>query len=221
DHGAVWVGAEVDTNATDLSQPSVKGEALAEPARGKVAAQLASAPGAHDQKCDATDAKQGKVLDATLELTDEPKVRAVASLKDGVAIVDPGGVVIARSAPLGCTGPGASQDELSTFAWLVVPRGLGVDTPHHPPNPQSALQMLAVTYTNGGRRDWQTNVAVFARRDKTLVKVFEGLVASSDANGAGHVWQSALGNLVHSGPGETKKRAFRWDRAKFTFTALP
>ena len=76
--------------------------------------------------------------------------------------------------------------------------------PHHDVA-ASGLELIAVTHTTGGRREWQTHTAVFARRDKAFVKVFEGLVASSDANGAGHLWQTPLGNLVYSAPGEKTK----------------
>ena len=65
----------------------------------------------------------------------------------------------------------------------------------------SGLQLFTVSYTNGGRREWQTRVVVFVWRDKMLAKVFEGTLASSDATGSGHLWQSPLGNLIYQGPG--------------------
>jgi hypothetical protein len=143
---------------------------------------------------------------------------ALASLRDGVALVDAAGAVVARSEPLGCTGPGESQDQLASLVYAIgnpVPGYVG-DTP-----PIATLQLLIVTYTNGGRREWQTNVAVFARKDKTLVKVFENALVTSDSASSGHLWQSPLGHLIYSGPGETKKHAYQWDPAAFKFVAVP
>jgi hypothetical protein len=96
-----------------------------------------------------------------------------------------------------------------------VPGYVG-DTP-----PIAVLQLLVVTYTNGGRREWTTNVAVFARKDKALVKVFENALVASDSSSTGHLWQSPLGHLIYSGPGETKKHAYQWDQAAFKFVAIP
>ena len=81
--------------------------------------------------------------------------------------------------------------------------------------------MIAVSYTNGSRKDWQTNLAVFARRDKGFMKVFEGQLANSDANGVGHVWQIPRGNIVYSAPGENKEHPFTWDQAMFKFVPVP
>ncbi len=206
------------TSPTDLIQPADTAHlarALPDAERAKMGALLAATSGAHDAKCDPTDAKQGKILALAVRWGKLAKHTAVGSLKDGVALVDPSGAVIARSEPLGCTGPGESQDQLATLVYEPTD-----SAPEHRV-PALELQLLVVSYTSGGRREWQTNVAVYARRDTAFVKVFERLVASSDANGAGHVWQSALGNLVYSAPGETKKQPFGWDPTKFAFVPLP
>jgi hypothetical protein len=194
------------------------GHALAEPQRAKIAALLAAAPGPHDDACDAADAKQGKVFALGLDAGKWVKGIGVASLKDGVAVLDPQGAIVARSEPLGCTGPGASQDLIATLAYAD-----GVPTPPRTTHalPEAELQLLAVLYTTGGPRAWQTNVAVFAQNGKSLVKVFEALVTSSDAPGSGHVWQTPLGHLLYSAPGETKKHAFQWDPRAGKFVALP
>ncbi len=223
----MWVGDHAEAKLIDLEQGQSKDErasTLPEAERTKMAAVLTAAPGEHDAKCAASDPKQGKVFALALQAESMHELRgdtALASLKDGVAIVNAKGAIIARGAPLGCTGPGASQDQIGTFVWLwAVPDSPGSIIEHHSP-PTDGLRMFAVSYTTGGRRDWQTNLAVFVLRDKTLVKVFEGLIASSDATGAGHVWQSPLGNLVYSGPGEKKKHGFSWDQTAFKFVAMP
>jgi hypothetical protein len=222
--GAFWVGDSAAIQLIDLAQPgdaNVTGHPLADAERAKLAAVLQAAPGAHDGKCDPADAKQGKVFAIALQMETLAKHTAVASLKDGVALVSPTGAVIARSEPLGCTGPGASQDQLASLVYAFgIPDALLIDTPHHP-TPAAGLQLLAVTYTTGGRSDWQTNLRVFARRDKAFVPVFTALVASSDANGAGHVWQTPRGNLVYAAPGDAKRHAFGWDAAAARFVAVP
>ena len=219
-------GAGIDgmkwASAMDLVQPDDTahlGHALPDAERAKMGALLEAMSGPHDTKCDSTDAKQGKVLSLALRWGKLAKHTAVGSLKDGVALVDPKGVVAARSEPLGCTGPGESQDQLAT---LVFASGdpAGLATPQHLV-PTSDLELLAVSFTTGGRREWQTTVAVFARRNNAFVKVFEAPVASSETNGAGHLWQSALGNLVYMPPGEKKKHAFRWDPAGYKFVPMP
>jgi hypothetical protein len=217
----LFIGDAPLAAVTEIAAPAraqSAGHALAEPQRAKIAGILAAAPGPHDDKCDAADAKQGKVFALALDLGKWAKGIAVASLKDGVAILDPQGAVVARSEPLGCTGPGESQDQLAALAYAD---GAPVPPSTAHAMPETDLQLLAVLYTTGGRRAWQTQVAVFAQNGKSLVKAFEGLVASSDATGSGHVWQTVLGHLLYSAPGETRKHAFQWDPRAFKFVALP
>ncbi|CAN5397354.1 hypothetical protein BH11MYX1_BH11MYX1_15860 [soil metagenome] len=180
---------------------------------------LAADPGAHDPKCDPANAKQGKVLAVALGFGTLAKLTALASLRDGVALVDASGTIVARSEPLGCTGPGESQDQLATLS-NVDGSPLTGDIEDKTVATRG-LQLLVVSYTTGGRREWQTNAAVFARKDKVLVKVFESTLASSDTTSAGHLLQSPLGNLIYCAPGETKKYAFRWDPTAFKFVPLP
>lgn len=180
---------------------------------------LAAATGAHDSKCDPGNAKQGKVFTLALNYGNLDKLTALASLRDGVALADSSGGIVARSEPLGCTGPGESQDQLATLSNVDGSPLIGDIEDKHVAS--TGLQLLVVSYTAGGRREWQTNVAVFARKDKVLVKVFENTLASSDATGVGHLTQSPLGNLIYCGPGETTKHAFRWDPTAFKFVPLP
>jgi hypothetical protein len=216
----LFIGDAPLAAVTEIATPARTqnaGHALAEPQRAKIAAILAAAPGPHDDQCDAADARQGKVFALGLDLGKWAKGIAAASLKDGVAILDPRGAIVARSEPLGCTGPGESQDQLAALAYAD-----GAPTPPSTTHamPQTDLQLLAVMYATGGRRVWQTTVAVFAQNGKSLVKVFEALVTSSDAPGSGHVWQTALGHLLYSAPGETRKHAFQWDPKAFKFVPL-
>jgi hypothetical protein len=216
-----FVGDAPVAAVTEIAAPAPQytGHALAEPDRTKIAGILAAAPGSHDDKCDASDAKQGKVFALALDTSGKwAKGLGVGTLKDGVAILDPQGAIVARSEPLGCTGPGESQDQLAS---LTYADGLPAQPSTSHPIPVSRLQLLVAMYTTGGRREWQTNVAVFAQNGKSLAKVFEALVAASDATGAGHVWQTVLGHLVYSAPGETKKHAFEWDSKLFKFVPLP
>ena len=229
--GATWLGRSLGGDAAPMDlfdlehgqRDSWAGHALPDAERAKVAATLGAAAGAHDDKCAPADAKQGKVFALTVKTDarkDLAQLTIVGSLKEGVALIDAKGVV-ARSEPLGCTGPGASQDQLATLVWgFGIPDDISIDTPHHTA-PLKDHDLLAVSYSTGGRREWQTNLAVFVRRDKQLVKVFEALLTSSDANGAGHVWQTPRGNLVYLAPGDTKKRLFVWDEAAFKFSPQP
>lgn len=217
----LFIGDAPLAAVTEIATPARTqnaGHALAEPQRAKIAGILAAAPGPHDDRCDAADAKQGKVFALGLDLGKWAKGIAAGSLKDGVAILDPHGAIVARSEPLGCTGPGESQDQLAALAYAD-----GAPTPPTTTHamPETDLQLLAVMYTTGGRRVWQTNVAVFAQNGKSLVKVFEALVTSSDTTGSGHVWQTALGHLLYSAPGETRKHASQWDPKAFKFVPLP
>jgi tetratricopeptide repeat protein len=217
----LFVGDAPVAAVTEITAPprtQNAGHALGEPQRGKIAGILAAAAGPHDDKCDAADAKQGKVFALGLDLGKWAKGIAVGSLKDGVAVLDPKGAIVARSEPLGCTGPGESQDQLAALAYAD---GLPVPPTTSHAMHEADLQLLAVMYTTGGRREWQTNVAVFAQNGSSLIKVFEALVASNDATGSGHVWQTVLGHLLYSAPGETRKHAFQWDPRAFKFVPLP
>ena len=211
-----WLGEESKAHLIDLGAVT---DADHNGHAGGDGKQLAAAPGHHDAKCDPKDAKQGKVFTLSMHgLSDWQRLSALASLRDGVALADTSGTIVARSEPLGCTGPGESQDQLASLVYAVgspLPGYVG-DTP-----PIRMLQLLVVTYTNGGRREWQTNVAIFARKDKSLVKVFENPLVASDSASSGHLWQSPLGHLIYSGPGETKKHAYEWDPKAFKFVALP
>lgn len=217
----LFIGDAPLAAVTEIAAPAgghSAGHALAEPQRAKIAAILGAAPGPHADQCDAADARQGKVFALGLDRGKWAKGIGVASLKDGVAVLDPQGAIVARSEPLGCTGPGASQDQLAGLAYAD-----GVPTPPRTTHalPEADLQLLVVLYGAGGRRVWQNNIAVFAQNGKSLVKVFEALESSSDASGAGHVWQTPLGHLLYSAPGETRKHAFQWDPRAFKFVPLP
>jgi hypothetical protein len=197
------------------AQPGFVGAALSEADKAKLARPLAAAPGKHDDACDAKDAKQGRVFGLRLTAGPTAKHLLVGSLADGVGLVDPGGALVARSEPLGCTAPGASQDMLTSLVYLDgAPRGA-------PTGPRLAgTPFYVAQYSSGGRASWSTNVAIFAQRDKQLVRVFEATLTSSDAAGAGTLAQTLLGDLLFTAPGAKQKRVFRWDPAAFRFAPL-
>ncbi|HEY4243306.1 MAG TPA: hypothetical protein VGM88_26015 [Kofleriaceae bacterium] len=193
------------------------GQPIADPDKARLAAFLATMAGKHDANCDPKSEKQGKVFGLNLKTGAFANLLGTATLRDGVALVDAKGVIQARSEPLGCTGPGESQDQLSAFA-VLEGQPVTLDAPLG--RPEEKLEWLAVEYTLGGKRDWHTNVAVFAMKGEQLVKVFEATTVSSDAATAGHAWLTGLGRIVVQLPGEAKKRPFAWDAKAFRFVPV-
>ncbi|HET7501046.1 MAG TPA: tetratricopeptide repeat protein [Kofleriaceae bacterium] len=215
---ARWVPPDV-LEVTDVlgpPRPGLAGHVLDAAERTRFAGPLAAAPGAHAAECDPADARQGRVLGLPLILGRVAKQTAVASLRDGVALFDPAGKLIARGEPIGCTAPGASQDMLGSLVYLEGQ----IATPDNAPQAVPAA-LYVVQYGAGGRAQWTTNVVIYAQRDKQLVSVFEATLTSSDGAGAGTLVQTVLGDLVLVAPGEKRKRAFHWDPAAFRFQPLP
>jgi tetratricopeptide repeat protein len=209
-----WVPPNVLTVVDVLGKRSAaaEGHLLTDAERARLAAPLAAAPGAHAAECDPADAKQGRVFGLPLTSGRVAKHAVAASLRDGIALFDPGGTQVARSEPIGCTAPGASQDQLTSLAYLP---GTLVSLSFRAPTVPEDLYV--VQYSAGGRAQWTTNAAIFARRDHQLVRVFDAVLTSSDAAGAGTLVQTVLGDLVYVAPGQNQKRAFHWDPAAFTF----
>jgi hypothetical protein len=197
-------------------RPGLAGHVLDAAERGKLAGPLAAAPGPHAADCDPADAKQGRVLGLPLIAGRVARHTAVASLRDGVAVLDPDGKLVARSEPIGCTAPGASQDMLGSLVYLEGQ----IAAPDSAPQVVPAA-LYVVQYGAGGRAQWTTNVAIYAQRDKQLVSVFEATLTSSDGAGAGTLVQTVLGDLVLVAPGDKRKRAFHWDPAAFRFAPVP
>lgn len=172
-----------------------------------VAKALASAPGKHDDQCDAT-GEQARVAGGPLG---SGKYWVVASLRDGVGLFE-GAKLLSRTDPLGCTGPGESQDRLASIGAVAVP--------DYAPE-RAGEELVVVAYGNGGRRMWSNEVAVYAlRNDTKLEHVFDATLQSSDEDGAGTLEITDLGDLVLGPPGAKQKRVFRWDAAAFRYVEL-
>jgi hypothetical protein len=169
-----------------------------------VAKLLATAPGKHDDQCD-TSGEQARVRGIH-----DGSRWIVASLRDGVALVD-GTKLLSKMDPLGCTMPGASQDQLAPIDKSSV-SDFG-------PKELAGKDLIVVPYGNGGRRDYTSSVAVFAIKNGTqLEDVFDATLESSDDDGgAGTLQLTDVGDLVLGDQGAKQKRVFHWDPATFRY----
>jgi hypothetical protein len=216
-----WVGPDValfviDVLAADKARSA--GRAFVDAEKDSALTALATGTRTRDDSCDPADPKQSAVFGLPFDAHVGGKHTAVASLATGVALLDGKGKVIARSQPLGCTGPGASQDRLTSLAYLsAAPRG---EPGAAAATSALASEMFIVKYGNGGPTEWSNTVAVFMRRDKQLVRTFEATIESSDAAGSSaQLSMTALGDLVLVAPGDKRKQVFHWDQKAFKFVA--
>ncbi len=154
----------------------------------------------HSDDCDLTSDKQGRVFQAVAAL-DGGGTNVYVTLREGVVAVR-GGATVAASEPLGCTGPGESQDFVSAVAVGQV-----VDDPE----PE-----VVVEFSNGGRRQWTDELIVFKRRGKELVPVLRAIMSSSDDEGAGKL-KLEKGKVSYLVPGAKKWSPLKWDAAAFKF----
>jgi hypothetical protein len=202
-----WVGEDALAGSIDLLNPKggvVHGQLLPDAEKAKATKLLAAAPGKHDSNCDVADAKQGRVYGANVELAaSAPKGLAVVTLRDGLGLFDDAGKLLARGEPLGCTAAGATQDMLQALTQFTTPGG----------------SFYAVAYANGGRAQWTNNLAIFARKEKKLVRVFDGTTASSDASTGGKLLLTPLGDLAFVPAGEQKPVVLHWKPSAFKFDA--
>jgi hypothetical protein len=202
------VGEDGISPEIDLLNPKsgvVPGNLLPDADKAKATQLLAATPGKHDGNCDAADAKQGRIYGADVETTAKaPKLLALVSLRDGLALFDRAGTLLARSEPIGCTTTGASQDMVTALTLFDTPAG----------------SFFAVAYGNGGRSQWTNNVAIFARRNNKMVRVFEGTTASSDAATSGKLLVTPLGDLAFEAAGERTPHGLHWKAAAFKFDAI-
>lgn len=160
----------------------------------KVAQAIAAASGAHAPTCSAA------AFSFTLDSVIAGKGTVAATLRDGVALLDAAGQLVARSEPLGCGSP---QDQLA-----LLNHGQAVPSPYASQDtPLLHIYYVVVAYGSTSKQ----SVAIFAIRNHQLLRVFDG-VTRSDA-GLGHLTLTPLGNLVYTAPGERKPRIFRWDPA--------
>jgi len=188
-------GNATNIEVLDVATPSccfIRGKPSTDPA---VARALAGAAGKHDEACSAA------AVSAPADATATGKGVVAASLRDGVAILDGTGQVIARSGPIGCTGP---RDQIE-----LLNHGDAIPQPYDKlVTPLREIYYVVVAYRSG---DKQT-VAIYALRNKQLSRVFDAVTRS--AEGAGHVELTPLGGVVHVAPGETRPRVYRWNAAR-------
>jgi hypothetical protein len=159
-----------------------------------------------DPVCDAADEQQGAALVLSAELAaDSPGVETVvASLTNGVGVFGHD-KLLAASAPLGCTTPGASQDRLLRLS-------VGQVVPDADPE-------IVAYYANGGRAEWSEMIQIFKRRGRELVAVFGATIAEvKDGRRApSQLSLDADGTLRLQIPGRKKTVVLHWDAATFAY----
>jgi tetratricopeptide (TPR) repeat protein len=176
-------------------EPELAGK---ESSDARLLAALAAAPGRHDEKCSkvAFSAPFDRQASATV----------AATLRDGLAVIDPSGKVVARSEPIGCTAPGQHVTLLNQAA--AVSRGA--------PDTDTALmtaRVAIIMYWASARQ----NVTIFMINDKKqLTRAFDAVALSSTGDGSLHQTK-LLGNLVYTAPGAKTPRVFRLDRASWKY----
>jgi tetratricopeptide (TPR) repeat protein len=146
---------------------------------------VAAAPGKHEQACRA---------DAVAAKGDFPKgATAVVNLRDGLAVLDDKGAVVARTEPLGCTN---NREKV---------HGLNLAR-----DPQTkASRLFVVQYANRT----EMKVAIFALfENKRFERVFEAELMGADGT-ATLVQTSMLYKLVFTPAGKDEAIVYRWDEA--------
>jgi tetratricopeptide (TPR) repeat protein len=181
-----------DEGAVDLMgrpEPALVGKATTDT---RLAKAIASAPGKHEERC--STAAFSAPFDTKATAT------VVATLRDGVALIDARGKVLARSEPLGCTSP---QDQVT-----ILNQVAGIASPYdYSDHALLNTRMVVVQYAAGSTQA----VAIFAVKDKAqIVRVFDGVLKSEAGEGS-LIQTPVLGHLLHAAPGEAGKRVFRWD----------
>lgn len=163
-------------------------------------AALAALPGEHDTMCDPGDETQGRAFELK---SAAGLVRA--SLRDGVALFDGAGKPVATAASLGCTVPGASQDELQRLAAGQVVAD---------PDPE-----YVILYSNGGRASFVQTLAVYKQKGNRLVSVFAGnvLEVAGGKDKTGAVTLGADGTIQYKAPGKKVAVTLRFDATSFTY----
>lgn len=190
------------TNPTNIEDISVLTPtccfARSKAAEAAAAKTLASAPGAHDEKCSAA------VIASDLDSWLAGKGTVVGSMRDGIAVLDTAGKLVARSEPVGCS---AANDKL-----IALNNGGAVPSPMDwYEAPVSKLYDYVAVHGSGTTEA----VAIFIRKDTKLVRVFDAVTKND--KGSGSVTLTTLGNLVYTPPGEKKKHVFGWDDKAFKY----
>jgi hypothetical protein len=192
--GVVLTGTDLaDEGTLDLvagPEPGLAGK----PADAAASKALGAAPGKHDEPC------SGEALGAPLGR--DASASVVASLRDGVAVLDPAGKLIARSEPLGCTGP---RDHIAALT-----QSAGVPRPFDPSDHALVTaRLVVIRYWAGSKQ----NIAVYVVNEaRQIARAFDAPLAGSAGDGA-LAQTRVLGDLLYTAPGEARKRVFRWDGA--------
>lgn len=160
---------------------------IAEPAKdASLAKTLGTAPGPHEEKCSAD------AVAVPIDWASTVKGTVVATLRDGVGIVDTSGKVVLRSAPLGC-GEGRASLLYAGFGSAVTLAGAA----------DPGMVFVA---------KWampMANVAVYVKKDQQLVPVFQGPTAK--------LALTPQGNLLYTPLGDKKQHLLHWDAKAFKY----
>jgi hypothetical protein len=159
---------------------------------------IASAPGKHEGKC--------SNAAFSVQFDNGATETVVATLRDGVALLDEHGKLKARSEPIGCTGPGERITMLNRSD--AVQLG-GPDTAVA----LTGARVVVVMYWVSA----QQHVTIFTFTNKEqLVRAFDAVMLSSVGDGS-LLQTRRLGNLVYTAPGTQKPRVFRLDGASWKY----
>jgi hypothetical protein len=193
--GALLTSADPpDDGPLDLAASPIPGLAGKPTTDARLVQAIGAAPGKHDERC------SREAFRAPLEPGGSATV--VATLRDGVAVLDAAGKPIARSEPLGCTGPRDHITALGQAAGILQPF-------EYSDRVLLNARLVVIQYWAGSKQ----NIAVLAIRDgKDVVRAFDAPLASSAGDGS-LLQTRVLGNLIYTAPGEVRKRVLRWDGA--------
>lgn len=193
--GTLLTGTDLpDEGALDLvgsPMPELAGKPTTD---ARLVKAIGATPGKHDERC------SSEAFSAPLDPGGPATV--VATLRDGVAVLDAAGKPIARSEPLGCTGPRDHITGLGQAAGILKPFD-------YSDRVLMNARLVVIRYWAGSKQ----NVAVLAIKDKKeVVRAFDAALASAAGDGA-LLQTRVLGNLIYTAPGEDRRRVFRWDGA--------
>ncbi len=164
----------------------------------KLTKTVASAPGKHEASCNVA------VVSAVYDKTKGGTV--AGNLRDGLAVLDGSGAILARSEPLGCA---TSKDELG-----MLTQTNGVQTPYeYTDQDYMGTRLVTVKYAKG--KDQVVTIFAYRDKDKKLTRAFDGVVANDAGKGTVYL-TTVLGNLLYTAPG-AKQRVYLWDSATGTF----
>ena len=177
----------------DDKAADVVGQPTSDP---KLLATLAAAPGKHDAACS----------NAAYSL-EKAGATVVASLRDGVALIDAAGKLVARVEPDGCVGPRAHPSRLVETA-AVEKGAIATD------GSLLSARLVVMMYLGADAVD---HVALFViTHDHKLARAFDMPILSKAGDGTLQQTQT-LGTLLYKAPGDPKLRAFQLDRDRWKY----